>query len=242
MKNLPYLMLLVCLFTTVFVVAQQNMNSIYGTTIDDFMIRLSQNELLKENKQQGTRTYLYNEWKDGTIKTQVGKKASSKVVKVNIDAQKNQVLATIVNNEVFSVPLEFLDSIFIKVNEDQTDIYVVNPKNSIEGGKKEDLKLYQLLYNGKNSLFKRTSIVLRETDSETSYQKSLKRDEYQISVRYFAWSTAQEKYLKVNLNFKSLEKIFPDKKKEIRELKNDLTSKINDVQVFVKALASLENE
>ncbi|MEL7124052.1 MAG: hypothetical protein AAFO07_31730 [Bacteroidota bacterium] len=218
------------------------MNSVYGTTIDDFMIRLSQNEQLKENKKQGALPYLYQEWKDASIRTQLIKKASSKLVKVNIDAQKNQVLATIVNNEMFSVPLEFLDSIFINVNEEQIDVYVVKNKNIIEGGKKEDLLLYQLLYNGKNSLFKRTSKVLRETSSETSYEKSLKRDEYQTSVRYFAWSAAQEKYLKVNLNFKALEKIFPEKKKEISKMKNDLKSKINKVKVFVEAITSLENE
>ena len=102
--------------------------------------------------------------------------------------------------------------------------------------------MYQIIYSGENTLLKRTTKVFREAASDTNYGNGLKQNEYQTSVRYFLWSAAQKKYLKVNLNFKALEKIFPDKKKEISKMKNDPSIDINQEQVFAQTVKSLEKE
>ncbi|MEL7124053.1 MAG: hypothetical protein AAFO07_31735 [Bacteroidota bacterium] len=245
MRYITKLFLISILFSPVFAWTQDISNfnqGFYQVNLSDYATRIDLEEQYLNKLDLKTIPYLYGEWKKGSIKIVINDKASMQAVNINIDAQKNRVLATVINNEIFAVPLKYLDSIFVNVNENQTDIYVTNPKNKVEGGKKEEPLLYQIVYSGENILLKRTTKVFREAASDTNYGNGLKQNEYQTSVRYFAWSASQKNYLKVNLNFKSLEKIFPEKKKDISKMKNDPTLDLTKEEVFVETLASIENE
>ena len=133
------------------------------------------------------------------------------------------------SGKLLSLPANFISEVIIKTDSIE-NVYKTTASLKFEK-KIKDVKFYQILKGGSYQLIKMPIKVLIEADYKKVYGVDKRFDEFETSFKYFIM-TSDSIFHPLQLNKKSLTKLFPDKKSLIESAAAGITNKNDEEKIL----------
>lgn len=150
---------------------------------------------------------LFENWQEGVVYL---KKEDSEPleVEVNYNALEQQLLFKLPTGQMGVLPLDALEKVTAQ-HEDTTYLFKPFPQSEVEGRKKEDLKFYEVLYEGNCTLLKVVNKKFKRADYKHPYGPDRRADTFIDLMDYFL-KVGDGEYEKVKLKEKHILKALSD--------------------------------
>jgi hypothetical protein len=157
---------------------------------------------------------LFDDWKTGNLFLKDNSWVRN--LKLNLNVHDNILyLLTAENEEIFAIPNQEISEVHI-ISDAGTRIYRNYLPEQFDKKIKPDL-LFEILAQGEYTFLKLSKKLFKEADYKAAYSADRRYDEYVSSTIYYL-SHKEEPFVKIKPTRKNLQKLFPKKKNQIREI------------------------
>ena len=185
--------------------------SIFGYSADKFPQKYGTNlygTLYNHRHNYDGSAYLYDNWLYGGIFLENGTEATNVLLRYDM-LEDNVVFYHEKEKLLFAVDKSTVKSFYLIKNDRDTVFFQKHQGKKIDS-RIQNNDYLQILYKGKLQFIARhNAIISLATDSKT-------QDE--IIQQHFYYLKKDNRYYEIDLNYRSLFKLFPDRKKEIKKL------------------------
>jgi len=148
----------------------------------------------------------------------------------DIDLVKNAVIYIHPKTKLlFSVPVDFISELIIK-NNGKEILFRTTKGKPFEKEMKEQ-KFYQVLKEGKYQFIKIPQKIFVQANYKGAYSADRRYDEYQPDAKYYLMN-ADNKFCQIQLNKKSVSRIYPDKKELIDQIAREETNPDKEAMII----------
>jgi len=144
---------------------------------------------------------IFRDWQPGVI--HLKKKDSEPLeVKVNYNALEQQLLFKLPTGQMGVLPLGEVEKVTAQ-REDTTYLFKVYPQSEVEGRRKDDLKFYEVLYEGDCTFLKVVNKKFKRADYKHPYGPDRRADTFLDLIDYYL-KVEDGEYEKIKLKEKHI--------------------------------------
>jgi hypothetical protein len=182
--------------------------------------------------------FVFEGWKAGTV-TIRDDEQSIPFEGISLDAHNKVVWVRTENIPPGVIEMENISRVEIH-SDGESQIFLIYPSGRIEGSRKDDLKVYELLYKGEITLLKEHGKKFYKASYQGAYSSDRRSDEYKDVNRWFL-KDEKGQFHKIKLRSGSIEKVLSSRKKRIRHLCKQEDLELERESDLIRLLELLEN-